>query len=238
MRVDDAIANDLSLWKAKAECAERELGQIAEGFFAAGPTHAHHIHYLFAAVYQCTTRRWLARLSKRNDSGYAYRVICRFFEIYKDQVFERLDTPLRSIEPHWQRYHRKARRQTILSPISAHLILISVGVRAHVYGDLGRAMHWAEQGLGHQIELETKEPAARDNIFGAISDKAFYDAALDYVALQHARHAGWRRFVLRLDRLGLQVLKPIWIPVLQRWRRTGYAAAVARAHSLRISDSQ
>lgn len=121
MSVADTTFKDLSIWKAKAERSERELRQIAEGFRAAEPTHAHHIHYLFAELYLCTTRRWLARLSQRNDSEYAYRVICRFLELYKDQVLDRLDQPLSSIDPHWRNYHRMARRQTIKSPISAHL---------------------------------------------------------------------------------------------------------------------
>ena len=92
-------------------------------------------------------------------------------------------------------------------------------------------MSLTEQDLGYRIELDAKEPAERMKIFGEISDKAFFNAALDHVMLHQARQTGWRRIVLRLDRIGLHVLKPIWIPVLQHWRRTGYAEAVANVRS-------
>lgn len=228
MSAADPIAEGLHLWKTRAERAEQELCQIAEGFRAVGPTHAHHIHHLFAELYLCTTRCWLARLSPRNDSEYAYRVICHFLDLYKIHVLDQLDQPLSNIEAYWRRYHKMARRQTIRSPISAHLVLISVGARAHTHGDLGRAMNLAEQDLGHRTEVDTKEPAERMKIFGSISNKAFFDAALENVAIQHARQTGWRRLILKLCRIGLHVLKPIWIPVFQYWRRTGYAEAAAR----------
>lgn len=231
MSAADPIAEGLNLWKTRAERAERELCQIAEDFRAVGPTHPHHIHHLFAELDLCTTRCWLARLSQRNDSEYAYRVICHFLELYKAHVLDGLGQPSTSIDAHWRSYHQIAQRQTIKSPISAHLILISVGARAHTHGDLGRAMNLAEQDLGQRIEMDAKESKDQMKIFGEISDRAFFDAALDYVALQHARQTGWRRLILRLDRIGLHVLKPVWLPVFQRWRRTGYAEAVARARN-------
>ncbi|WP_461427254.1 hypothetical protein [Gymnodinialimonas sp.] len=219
----------MDFWKTKAELAERELSKIADDFRALEPTHPHHIHHLFAGLYLCTTRRWLARLSESADSEYAYRVICHFLDLYKDHVLDRLSQPLDSIATYWRTYHRLARRQSIRSPISAHLILISVGARAHTHGDLGQAMNMADQDLGDRIDAHASEQAVRMKIFGEISDKAFFEAALDHVAEQHARQTGWRRMILKLYRVGLYVLKPIWLPVFQRWRRTGYAEAVANA---------
>ena len=222
-------AEGLTLWKTKAERAVQELTQIADDFRTLEPTHSHHIHHLFAELYLCTTRCWFARLSPRTDSEYAYRVICHFLDLYKIHVLDQLDQPLSNIEAYWRRYHKMARRQTIKSPITAHLVLISVGARAHTHGDLGRAMKLTEDDLGLRNELGASGPADRMKIFGKISDQAFFDAALENVAIQHNRQIGWRCMILKFYRVGLYVLKPIWIPVFQNWRRTGYAEAAARA---------
>lgn len=227
----DTTPNDVILWKARAEGVERELRQIAEGFRAMDTAHPHHIHHLFADLYLCTTRRWLARLSQSDDSEYAYRVIVRFLEFYVDQVPRRLDHPLSEIEAHWRSYHKRARRQTIRSPISAHLILISSGVRAHIQGDLGRAMCIVEEEIGHHATSKAHAAAEQEKMLGEDSDTMFYDAALDHVAAQTARHTGWRRMILNLYRVGLYVLKPIWIPVFQHWRSTGYTEAAADVQS-------
>ncbi|WP_323768810.1 MULTISPECIES: hypothetical protein [Roseobacteraceae] len=238
MSVSHARNGDLNHWRAKAEGIERELYAITEALIAAGPSHPHHIHHLFAELYLSTTRCWLARLSRRDDSEYAYRVICHFLQLYRDQVLERMDHPLENIAAHWHRYHQMARRQTIQSPISAHLVLISVGARAHTHGDLGRAMCMAEEDLGHPREACSALQADRKKIFGQISDEAFYHAALDYVTLHRARQTGWRSWILGLYRMGLFVLKPVWLPVFQRWRRTGYAEAVAALDAQRTVPSE
>lgn len=229
MTVAGAAPDGLSLWKSRAERAEQELGQISASLMAVGPAHSHHIHYLFADLYLCTTQCWLAHLSRRNDSEFAYRVICHFLELYKTNVLDHFDQPLITSERVWRSYHQLARRQTIRSPIFAHLILVSLGARAHTFGDLGRAMILAERDLGLRPEHGASQSAEQMKIFGKISDLAFYDAALDYVALQHSRQTGWRRLILSMDRVGLRVLKPVWLPVFQRWRRKGYAEAVTRA---------
>lgn len=223
----DTESVELHRWKTRAETVDGELCTMIEAFRATGPDHPHHIHQLFAELYLCTTRHWLARLADREDSEYAYRVICHFLQFYKDHVLDRIDHPLDTIAPHWRNYHRMARRQTIRSPISAHLILISVGARAHTHGDLGHAMSLAEKDIAHRCGSGSASLAERQKIFGGIADDAFYHAALDYVALHHARQAGWRRIVLKLYRVGLYTLRPVWLSVFQWWRRTGYGKVVA-----------
>ncbi|MBF9044638.1 hypothetical protein HKCCE4037_14940 [Rhodobacterales bacterium HKCCE4037] len=219
---------DLSFWRCRAEEVEAELADITATFRAADPDGPDHIHYLFAELYLAVTRRWLALLAERQDSAFAYRVICHFLRLYRLECVDRLTQPLDTVSPHWRAYHRLARHQTIRSPITAHLILISVGARAHTHGDLGRAMCLAEEEMGSAVgKAAPALDAERQRIFGEISDKAFYGAARDYTALQHSRHRGWRRIILRIYGIGLVLLKPVWMPTFQRWRRVGHAQALA-----------
>ena len=230
------LPRDLAHWRSKAEAIEGTLSAITRGFRATDPTHPHHIHQLFSELYLCTTRRWLAGLACRDDSEYAYRVMCHFLQFYRDEVMDRLDHPPDRIVRHWRPYHRLARRLSIRSPISSHLLLISLGVRAHGHGDLGRAMCRTAEDMGL---VEPSGPGLRVShlkIFGQISDQAFYRAAHDYVALHHARQRGWRRGVLSSCRVGLFGLKPVWLPVFQTWRVNGYALASSALAQASVSS--
>jgi len=213
--------------KARAEAVERDLARLVEEWQRAGPDHTHHIHHLFAELYLCTTRNWLAVLDARPDSDYAWHVMHHFFAFYRQGVVDCLDRPEGSIVPHWRRYHRMARRQTIRSPISAHLMLISVGAWAHTRHDLGAAMRMAEADPELTPVPGVDGEAADRRVFGRMADRAFSRAAHDYVALHRARQRGWRRFVLGLCAGGLVVLGPLWLGVFRLWRLRSHETAPA-----------
>ena len=194
----------------EAERVQRELEALVARLVAMGPGHPHHVHVLFAELYLCDTVSWLAHLKQTPRAEHAYRVIARFHELYREHVLDRVDRPLHEIAPHWRAYHRLARRLTIRSPISAHLLLLCLGARAHVRFDLGRAIR--ETGVADDM----------DALFGQVSDVAFVQATCAFVELHRARQAGWRRLVLVLYGRGLVLLKPVWLSELQRWRRASY----------------
>lgn len=219
-----------------ARSAEQDLAAAARHFREIGADHPDHVHHLFAELYLVTTQRWLADLSQDPDNAFSYRVIRRFMDFYLEQVPGRLHAPLHEIEPHWRPYHWLARQQTIRSPITAHLILISAGVKAHIQGDLGRSIRSIEAEMGLLPDESGRRPhAAQDRLLSLQTDVLFLDAALAYVSRQHDDQRGWRRLVLKLYRMGLILLKPIWIPVLQKWRRAGYAKA-ERSHDPDLAD--
>ena len=221
------MPRDLVQWRARADAIVETLSAVTQSFRDTDPAHPHHIHQLFSELYLCTTRRWLAGLACRDDSEYAYRVMCHFLQFYHDEVLDRLDHPPDRIVRHWRPYHRLSRHLSIRSPISAHLLLISLGARAHTHGDLGRAMCRTAKDMGLGAQTSPGLQGSHLKIFGQIADQAFYLAAHDYVALHRARQRGWRRGVLSSYRVGLSGLKSVWLPVFQTWRINGYALASA-----------
>ncbi len=216
--VSQSHDNDAILRK-KAEAVEQELINHTNRFQALAVSETDHIQVLFAELYLLSTRNWLSRLAGRQDSAFAYRVIPIFYERYRAHVLDHLGEPIEAIAPHWRPYHTLARRLTIGSPISAHLLLISLGVRAHVHLDLGLTIHEVEQ----ELDLPQAEwSATRLRLFNQLSEEAFSAAAQEYVESHCARQTRWRRFVLRLFRFGLIYLRPIWLRTLQSWRIQGY----------------
>jgi hypothetical protein len=209
----------LACSRSKAERVEQDLVVLVDSLRALPLSGSNHIHVLFAELYLLSTRNWLSRLAGEQGSEFAYRVIPIFFDHYRVHVLDQLDQPLESIAPHWRNYHRLARRLTIGSPISTHLLLISLGVRAHVHLDFGITIHQVEA----ELALPQKEWAsAHLSLFNRLSEEAFIAAALQYVEGHCARQTSWRRSILRLFRFGLVTLRPIWLRTLQQWRMRGY----------------
>lgn len=181
------------------------------------------VHSLFAGLYLETTKRWIAGLSDFASPEFAYTVITHFYALYEDCVLRELDTPLSQVAPQWRLYHRLSRRLTMRSAISSHLLLISLGARAHTRHDLASAIARAAE------DYADPDIARREHLIGALSARAFREAALDYVAWHRQRQSGWRYGVLSLYARGLKVLRFIWVPVMEGWRQAAYADAVALA---------
>ncbi|GKY87943.1 hypothetical protein [Sinisalibacter aestuarii] len=213
--------------RARAEAVPAELDALFETWMQAGPDHPDHIHALFVELYACTTRNWLARLARQPEAGFAYVVIPHFRDLYREHVLARLDGPVAGTAPHWRRYHRLARRLTIRAPFPALLLLVSLGARAHIYHDLGQAIRRAEAELATGGGRVAGYAAERAHLLSRAWDAAFVAAALDYVDRHRARQRGRRRLLLGACRLGLVAARPVWVPVCQHWRRSGYARLAA-----------
>ncbi len=207
--------------KGDAEAVLGQLEEIIHRFHGAPDTANVRIHCLFAGLYRETTTQWLAALEQTPAPDFAYLVMRRFYDLYDLGVLQRLDVPLEEVPRQWRKYHWLARRLTMRSPISLHLLLISLGVRAHIRHDLGIAIRQA--ACGH--ESETGRDATREELIGTLSQQAFFRAALDFVDWHRTRQRGWRRAVLGLYALGLRMLKPVWVTVMEAWRGAAYRDA-------------
>jgi len=212
--------------RMQAEQVRVELETIVSRFAALGSGHSDHIHALFAELYLCETISWLDHLKRDLRPELAYRVIPRFFALYREHVLDRLDRPLAEITPHWRAYHRLSRRLTMLSPISSHLLLISLGAWAHTRFDLGRAICNSEMDQCREM----------DAVFGDLSDAAFLQATCCYIDRHLARQRGYRRLLLSLYRSGLMLLKPIWLSQFQRWRKASYRDCRQAASASPVDD--
>lgn len=200
--------------KAEAEAVLGQLEDIIRRFDAEPDTANARIHCLFSGLYRETTTQWLGALEKSPAPDFAYLVMRRFYDLYDLGVLTQLDAPLAEVPRQWRSYHWLARRLTMRSPISLHLLLISLGVRAHIRHDLGIAIRQA--ACGH--DSETGRGAAREELIGTLSQQAFFRAALDFVDGHRRRQRGWRRAILGLYALGLRALKPVWVTVMEAWR--------------------
>jgi hypothetical protein len=189
------------------------------------------IHCLFLGLYRDTTFQWLRALEQRDDPLFAYLVVRHFYEQYKSSVPDHLmELNTRAARP-WTKYHWLAKRLTLRSPISMHLVLLTFGVRAHVRHDLSSAISRAivdfQHETGQEVDLADKKP----DIIGPISTQAFYCAALDYVEGHRRDHRGWRRGVLNAYATGLKLLRVVWVPVMERWRHKAWENVIAARRS-------
>ncbi|MCR9139694.1 MAG: DUF5995 family protein [Alphaproteobacteria bacterium] len=192
------------------------------------------IHSLFAGLYWSTTRAWLSFLADHSQPEFAYLVIMRFYDLYREasDVVDQTGT----LPHHWQPYFGLAERQTYTHPISAHLILISLAARAHTRHDLALAVRRAYDDFQHQFGTCPDLTCYRNTVVSPDTDAAFRRAALEYIALHRRRQRGWRRLVLRLYAIGIRALRFVWLPVFQSWRAAAWddACAWIEASSKRV----
>lgn len=185
------------------------------------------VHLLFARLYQHTEDAWLRALDSAGAPEFPYMVIRHFAGLYIACVPEMIDAPLARIPPHWRRFHWLARRLTMRSPISMHLLLLSLGARAHTRHDLRTAFMLAAQEhrarFGHYPDFDVMG----DFILRALGRKAFVEATEGYIAAHHREQRGWRRLVLRLYLWIVRALRPVWLGVFQSWRRKAWNEAMA-----------
>lgn len=183
------------------------------------------VHCLFVGLYRETTSRWLQALGDVENSLFPYLVVRRFYDIYDRSVPGHLTGEHTQAPMPWRRYHWLAKRLTMRSPITSHLLLISLGVRAHVYHDLSEAIGLAAQDyrdiVGHAVDFRQERP----NVIGPISEKAFFVAALDYIDWHRTRQTGWRRLVLTIYAKTLRGLGPFWLRVMEEWRSHAWDTA-------------
>lgn len=191
-------------------------------FAAMSDLPARRVHTLFAGIYLRTTQRWMGFLATRRDPEFAYLTIIRFYEIYRAAMHTPRQEP---VAGPWRRYHGLAGRLTMTGPISAHLLLVSSGVRAHTRYDLGvaiaRATHDYARLYGRAPDIERY----RETIVGRQTGYAFQCAGLDYIDDHRRQQTGWRRFVLAVFHTGLRGLSWLWMPIFQHWRRAAWAGA-------------
>lgn len=196
---------------------------------------ARRVHTLFAGLYLRTTQRWMGFLATRRDSEFAYLTILRFYEIYRAAMRTTAHDPAASP---WRRYHSLAGRLTMADPISTHLLLVSMGVRAHTRYDLGvaiaRATHDYARLYGRAPDIE----CYRETIVGRQTGYAFQCAGLDFIDDHRRQQTGWRRFVLAGFRAGLRGLSWLWMPIFQHWRRAAWADARRALRSPASSGSE
>lgn len=224
--------------KARAEAVLSLVEQDVTVFGALPDEPGQQVHRLFAGLYRETTARWLQALEEAENPFFTYLVVRRFYDIYEQSVPSHLaigarEAPLPPVP--WRRYHWLAKRLTMRSSITSHLLLISLGARAHTYHDLTTAVQAGAQDyrdvVGHVVDLERE----RANIIGPISAKAFFEAALDYVAWHQSRQSGWRRLVLSAYGPSLRALRPLWLGIFEGWRRHAWKTAI-NASRAPVSD--
>lgn len=183
------------------------------------------VHSLFAGLYRETIIQWLRAIEGIGAPLFTNLVVRRFYEIYELSVPECLGQPARAIPRPWQTYHWLSNRLTIRSPIFLHLLLLSMGARAHTRHDLAEAISHAarqySQLTGREVDFERERP----NIIGPISARAFFSAALDYVEMHRSQRRGWRYVVLSIYGVILRVLRPLWLGVFEGWRRRAWVDA-------------
>lgn len=206
----------------QAQAARAELEALTDRWSSRDKDDPQHIHSLFSELYLCTTEHWLRLLAGGTHSQSSYQTIAVFYGLYKQRVVDRLDAPLQDIEPHWRLYHRLARRLTIRSPITLHLMLVSLGVRAHTLYDLGEALLDTERRGGF---ASVRDLSMHRRFFEETSNAAFLAASAEFIDRHLSRQTGWRRWVLSVYRIGLFKLRPVWLGTLQHWRRSGYKRA-------------
>lgn len=206
-----------------AEAAKQRLIEQTDVFLAMPDTAGNRIHCLFAGLYVSTTTRWLDSLEALPEPDFICLVVHRFHELYDDYVVVRMDASIQDIPVHWRMYHRLARRLTMRSPISAHLALLALATRAHPRHDLSVAIARARADYealhGHLPDVDQVLPG----LIGRESASAFFDAAVDYVDLHRDLQRGWRWLVLSAYRGTLIALRPLWVTVLEGWRRKAWA---------------
>ncbi len=194
--------------RQRAEAVALSLAEVLAGFEAAPPDHPAAVHADFARLYLAVTRCWLAHLAQEAEPGFALRVIPLFFDLYRLHVLARIGTPLAAIAPHWRLYHRLAQRP-VRSP-ALRLLAVCAGVRAHTHHDLGMAIRGAEAASG--ARLHQAQPQRL--MFDAGASQAFAGAVQQAFAGSALAPA-------------LSATQPLWLPVLHRWRLTGYRRALA-----------
>lgn len=195
------------------------------------------VHCLFAGLYRETTKRWLHALNKAEDPLFTYLVVRRFYDVYEQGVPAHLEGGKRDAPLAWQRYHWLAKRLTMRSSITSHLLLISLGARAHTYHDLSTAVQSGAQDYRHIFGQPVDLEQERLNIIGPISAQAFFDAAQDYVVWHRTRQTGWRYVVLSVYGPILQALRPLWLSIFEGWRSHAWAAAIQRESPVQLSKS-
>lgn len=219
------MTDQLANIKSKALRAEQQIQASKVEFDTWPDAPDAQVHTLFAGLYVLTTQRWLQRLGVADDPEFGYLVIVRFFKLYEDGVLALIGADVNQVPKQWRTYHWLARRLTMKSPISLHLILISLGARAHVRYDLEIAVAEAakdyQQIFGRVPDFKKLSP----EIIGAAPAESFAKAAMDFVNMHHAQQTGWRRLVLSGYRWGLRATRPLWLSVFQSWRRAAYAGA-------------
>lgn len=223
---DSALLKSITSPEARAQNVLFMVEEAVHTFSSLPDEPGQRVHCLFAGLYRETTYQWLKALEGTEDPLFRYLVLRRFYDIYERAVPDYLTGELAHAPSPWRRYHWLAQRLTMRSPITLHLLLISFGVRAHVYHDLPEAICLAARDyqaiVGHAADFRGERP----NVIGAISRKAFVSAALDYVALHYAREHGWRRFILGFYARLLRGLEPFWIHVMEGWRSHAWETAV------------
>ena len=211
--------------KLRAEAVLAKIEADIAHYNTLPDTSGRRVHCLFAGLYRETTAQWLTALEKSDNPGFAYRALYHFYEVYDEGVVTRLNARISDIPRPWRNYHRLARWLTMRSPITSHLILISLGLRAHTRHDLGisilRAAQETHAATGVWPDIH------RHELIGDISRKVFFKAALDYVDWHHQRQRGWRRGVLAVYVSGLRGLRFVWLPIMEAWRDASYRDALA-----------
>ncbi|MAM61479.1 DUF5995 family protein [Maritimibacter sp. UBA3975] len=194
------------------------LEQVFDRFAAMPDKPGAQVHVLFARLYRCTTLCWLAALDEVEAPDLAYWAILRFYEAYQTGVLACRDAPMADVPRPWRKYHRLARRITMRAPMSLHIMLVSLGVRAHVRHDLGPAIHAAERDLAASGAQMPFRPAGAV-LHGAHADRAFVTAIHAFVAIHGDHPSKWRRFWLAQCDKGLFALSPVWLGTFEGWRR-------------------
>lgn len=184
------------------------------------------IHCLFAGLYCQTAQYWLQTLEQSDRPDFAYLVVRDFYDIYEIAVPEFLVNAEQDPPRPWRKYHWLARRLTMRAPISAHLLLLIFGARAHIRHDLRLAIIRSapiyRQLTGDDVQFE----ALKHTITGPASARAFYAAAISFVQWHRVRQTGWRRFILGVYLTVLRLLRPFWVGVMEGWRRRAWRDAM------------
>lgn len=199
-----------------------------ERFEAMADDPGRRIHGLFAGLYGCTTRAWLSFLDDHTQPAFAYLVILRFYDLYREACDAAADHDAGAPARHWRAYFDLAGKQTYTHPISAHLILISLAARAHTRHDLALAIRRAHDDYQCHFGICPDMAGYRTTVVGQDTSAAFRDAAVDYIDFHHRRQQGWRRLVLRIYAMGIKNLHFVWLPVFQSWRQAAWDDARCR----------
>ncbi|MEX3008554.1 DUF5995 family protein [Hoeflea sp. TYP-13] len=198
------------------------IGGDWDAFDALSDEPGRRVHSLFAGLYRCTTQSWLSHLTAHPNPAFAYLVIIRFYDLYRKVTVAISANDTQNLPHYWRRYFNLAKSQTIKTPISHHLVLISLATWAHTRHDLAIAVRQAYEDyktqFGEKPDLETY----KSSVTGGETGAAFCEAALDFIEIHHRAQIGWRHIVLGFYSANIRILRFVWLPVFQSWRKAAW----------------
>jgi hypothetical protein len=218
----------------QARCALAELDRVAGELSAgraggASPGGALAIHLAFLQLYRLATRHWLRFAAGSPHAAALDELIVVFHRLYRGRVVARLlpTSEAAAAGPGsspWEACFRLARRAERAPRAWWHGLGLWRGVRAHSRHDLAEALVRTYRRGGRSAPLPDLE------VLSTVLRGSECRRLLRRVARAATRAMTWRRGASRrrLAALACRLGEPLWLGVLQHWRRAALREAASR----------